>query len=102
VAIFVGRIDSTNAVERRQGVLDVLAGIDQKEMDKKTPPDAAGLDLGNGFTLIATKVDGSDVKNCQAQAEHLLVKHPDVDCLTSSAISRSRSSPVSRTAKTTC
>ena len=37
VAIFVGRMDSTNAVERRQGVLDVLAGKDLKEIGDITP-----------------------------------------------------------------
>jgi ribose transport system substrate-binding protein len=81
IAIFVGRIDATNAIERRQGVLDVLAGKDFKDMDKTTPPDAANFDLGNNYTLIATKVDLSDVKNCQAQCEDLLIKHPDVDCM---------------------
>lgn len=37
VAIFVGRMDATNAVERRQGVIDVLAGKDLKEMGDVTP-----------------------------------------------------------------
>ncbi len=81
IAIFVGKIDSTNAIERRQGVLDVLAGKDLKDMDKTTKPDATDFDLGNGYTLVATKVDGADVKNCQAQAEDMLVKTPDVNCL---------------------
>ena len=37
VAIFVGQMDAANAVERRQGVLDVLAGKDRKEMGDVTP-----------------------------------------------------------------
>jgi ribose transport system substrate-binding protein len=37
VAIFVGQMDAQNAIERRQGVLDVLAGKDQKEMGAVTP-----------------------------------------------------------------
>lgn len=37
VAIFVGQMDASNAIERRQGVLDVLAGKDQKEMTDITP-----------------------------------------------------------------
>lgn len=81
VAIFVGRIDSPNAVERRQGVLDVLAGKDLKDMDKTTPPDATDLDLGNGYTLIATKTDLGEVQKCQAHAEDMLVKTPDVNCM---------------------
>ncbi len=37
VAIFVGRMDASNAIERRQGVIDVLAGKDLKEMGEVTP-----------------------------------------------------------------
>jgi ribose transport system substrate-binding protein len=37
VAIFVGQMDASNAIERRQGVLDVLAGKDRKEMSEVTP-----------------------------------------------------------------
>ncbi len=36
VAIFVGQMGATNAIERRQGVLDVLAGKDLKEMGDVT------------------------------------------------------------------
>jgi ribose transport system substrate-binding protein len=34
VAIFVGQMDASNAVERRQGVLDVLAGKDRKDINE--------------------------------------------------------------------
>jgi ribose transport system substrate-binding protein len=83
VAIFVGQIDSPNAVERRQGVLDVLAAKDRKDMDRDnlTAPDATDLDLGNGYTLIGTRIDGSDATDCRKKAEDLLNKHPDVNCL---------------------
>ncbi|MBI2808975.1 MAG: substrate-binding domain-containing protein [Planctomycetes bacterium] len=37
VAIFVGQMGATNAIERRQGVLDVLAGKDQTDMGEVTP-----------------------------------------------------------------
>ena len=37
VAIFVGQMDASNAIERRQGVIDVLAGKDRKEMGERTP-----------------------------------------------------------------
>jgi ribose transport system substrate-binding protein len=81
IAIFVGKADSSNAVERRQGVLDLLAGKDQKEMGEITSPAAADLELGNGFTLLSTQIDESSEAKCQAKAEDLLIKHPDVDCL---------------------
>jgi ribose transport system substrate-binding protein len=81
IAIFVGLIDSPNAVERRQGVLDFLAGKDLKEKGEVTKADAKDLDLGNGYTLVDTRIDNSDEKNCQIMAEDLLIKHPGVDCL---------------------
>jgi ribose transport system substrate-binding protein len=37
IAIFVGQMDATNAIERRQGVLDVLSGKDLQEMGAVTP-----------------------------------------------------------------
>ena len=81
IAIFVGAIDSPNAVERRQGVLDVLAGMDIKDMGDVTKPDAANHPIGNGYTLIATRIDGSKETDCLAKAEDLLVSNPEVDCL---------------------
>jgi ribose transport system substrate-binding protein len=82
VAIFVGKMDASNAQERRQGVLDVLMGVDSKEMPAKiTPADAANLDLGNKYVLIGTRTDGSKQPECQAKAEDLLNKHPDVACM---------------------
>jgi ribose transport system substrate-binding protein len=81
VAIFVGQMDATNAIERRQGVLDVLADLDQKEMTKVTPADATNLKLGKGYVLVATKTDGGEQQVCQAKAEDLLIKQPSVNCL---------------------
>jgi ribose transport system substrate-binding protein len=37
IAIFVGQMDAQNAIERRQGVLDVLAGKERKDMGEVTP-----------------------------------------------------------------
>jgi ribose transport system substrate-binding protein len=81
IAIFVGKMDATNAKERRQGVLDVLADKDLQEYKELTPADAANIDLGNGYFLIATKTDGSKEPECQNKAADLLNTHPDVDCL---------------------
>jgi ribose transport system substrate-binding protein len=83
LAIFVGSNEATNAIERRQGLLDVLSGIDpnQKEMDKKTPIDAVNLDLGNGYTLMITNNDEGKVKKCQDDAQDFLIQNPTVDCL---------------------
>lgn len=81
VAIFVGEAESPNAIERRQGVLDFLAGKDLKEKGAVTSFAAKDLSLGNGFTLVGTFIDSSNASDCQAKAEDLLVKNPDVNCL---------------------
>jgi len=81
IAIFVGKMDASNAKERRQGVLDVLAGKDLKDMGELTPASASKLDVGNGYHLIDTRTDNSKEPECQAAAEDLLNKNPSVDCL---------------------
>src|ERR1043165_3065506 len=75
IAIFVGKMDASNAKERRQGVLDLLAGKDLKDMGELTPADASNLDLGNKYILIGTRTDNSKETECLAKAEDLLNTH---------------------------
>lgn len=77
IAIFVGAMDVTNAVERRQGVLDFLAGIDSKEMSLVTPADTRGAKFGK-YVLVDTRIDDRKPTACQEMAEDLLAKNPDV------------------------
>ena len=79
-AIFVGKMDVQNAVERRQGVLDYLAGKDQKEMVQVTPANAANLKIGK-YVLVETKTDGVQANVCQQRAEDLLSRESDIACL---------------------
>lgn len=81
-AIFVGRMDAQNAVERRQGVLDYLAdpSAKTKEIGQTTPADAADLKIGQ-WTLVATKTDDVSAETCQDYAEKVLLQHPDLVCL---------------------
>jgi len=76
IVIFVGSMDATNAVERRQGVLDVLASIDQKKIGKKTSNDP-NLTLGK-YTLLDTRTDDTKEDFCQQRCEDALTKNPDV------------------------
>jgi ribose transport system substrate-binding protein len=80
IAIFVGQMDAPNAVERRQGLLDYLAGRQQSEIGEKTPPDAANLPVGK-YTLVGTRTDDSSEVNCQNKAQELLRVEPDIACM---------------------
>ncbi len=85
VAIFVGKADAQNAIERRQGVLDYLADPDPKslgtrEMGKVTPWDAADVKIGK-FILVESRIDEVKAQVCQERAEDLLGRHPDMACL---------------------
>ena len=73
VMIYVGKLDAQNAIERRQGVLDELAG---KE-------DAEGPELGQ-YQLLDTMTDNTSQEACKANVEDTLVKHgkePEKLCL---------------------
>lgn len=65
VLILVGSLDAQNAQERRQGVLDELAGA----------KDAAGPKLGDKFELLATYTDNTDQSVCKAKVDAFLVSH---------------------------
>lgn len=80
IAIFVGKLDVRNAVERRQGVLDQLRGLKSKEIGKIDPFDAADMPVGK-YTLVATKTDEVNANICQKHAEDLLTKNADTLCL---------------------
>ena len=74
VAIYVGSMDAQNAIDRRQGVLDELAGQEKAE----------GPQLGN-YTLIGTYTDDASQETCKRKVEDTLVVHakdnPESLCL---------------------
>ncbi len=78
IAIFVGNMDAANAVERRQGVLDYLAGLEQKEIGLVTPAGARNIAVGR-YTLVDTRTDGADAgPKCRAECEDILSTNPDI------------------------
>ncbi len=75
VAIFVGRLEQDNARLRRQGVIDELLG----RSFERSRQDAVDAPLsGGGFTIVATRTDDFIATQAKANAEDVLVKHPDL------------------------
>jgi ribose transport system substrate-binding protein len=74
--IYVGQLDVQNAVERRQGVLDELAGM----KDAKGEPDGDYKKYGK-WTLLDTMTDGAQANKCLQNTEDTLTKYPDVKVL---------------------
>ncbi len=64
IVIYVGKMDAQNAIERRQGVLDELAGAKGAE----------GPELGK-YTLLDTMTDDAKQDKCKANVEDTLVKY---------------------------
>ena len=75
VALFVGRMEQANAPARRQGVIDALLG---RTVDATRRDAADATPSGNGFTIVATRTDGFDKSLAKANAEDILVAHPDL------------------------
>lgn len=77
VAVYVGSIDAQNAIDRRQGVLDELAG-------EKGASSTDGSKLGK-YTLLGTFTDDASQENCKRKVEDTLVSHakdePESLCL---------------------
>jgi ribose transport system substrate-binding protein len=76
VVIYVGKLDVQNAVERRHGVLDALAGREKG----KPPAFEKNLTVGK-YTVLDTMTDNNDKDECQRKVEDTLTKNPDVVCL---------------------
>jgi ribose transport system substrate-binding protein len=70
IVVYVGKLDAQNAVERRQGLMDELAGA----------KDAKGPTLDK-YELLDTMTDDAKQEKCKANVEDTLTKYPDVACL---------------------
>jgi ribose transport system substrate-binding protein len=79
IVIYVGKLDVQNAVERRQGVLDELAG-EKDAYKQQLEKGAYPLRFGN-YTLLDTMTDDADQERCRRNVEATLAKHSDVRCL---------------------
>lgn len=75
VALFVGRLEQDNARARRQGVIDALLG---RPADPSRADAVDAALSGNGFTIVATRTDDFIATQAKANAEDILVQHPDL------------------------
>jgi ribose transport system substrate-binding protein len=80
IPIFVGRLDAQNAVERRQGLIDVLLGLDRKEMGEITDFNASNLKMGD-YLLVGTRTDDASEQKCLERAQEVLTLNNDMACM---------------------
>lgn len=80
--IFVGKLDSQNAQERRHGVVTELAGGEDKckEELKQMRESRYPIKFGK-YELLGTMTDDAKRPICRQKADDTLAKYPDVKCL---------------------
>jgi ribose transport system substrate-binding protein len=80
--IFVGKLDSQNAQERRLGVVTELAGGADKAKDavEKMNRNEYPVRFGD-YELLGTMTDDADQAVCRRKAEDTLTKYSDVKCM---------------------
>ncbi len=81
IAVFVGKIDSQNAVERRQGIIDELKGLPYAaQYPGEMTPTEPNIKAGK-WTILDTRTDNIDESRAKANAEDMLIKSPEVDLM---------------------
>lgn len=78
VAIFVGNLTQSNAVDRRQGVLDAMFGRATRPEAMDPPNEAVA---GGGFEVVGTYTDEGDDPVAKQRVEDALSRHPDLDAI---------------------
>jgi ribose transport system substrate-binding protein len=80
--IFVGRLDSQNAVERRKGVVIELAGGEDNCKGEIAQMDSGKYPVTFGkYQLLDTRTDGGQDEICRAKADDALTKGTPPDCM---------------------
>jgi len=79
VVIFIGRLAQENGRLRRQGVIDEL--LDRTEDPTRYDSPAVGELKGAKYTVLDTRVDDFDFPKAKAQAQEIITRFPDVDCM---------------------
>lgn len=81
VMLFVGRLESLNAQQRRQGIIDELLDRPAQPLATlKIDPPGAPL-AGPLYTVVDTRTDNDDRARAQANAEDAITAYPDLACM---------------------
>lgn len=78
VMLFVGRLEQTNAKDRRQGAIDVLLGR-ESQPDNYDPVE--GVLRGEKYTILGTQLDQGKQERCKEKAADSLNAHPEMDAM---------------------
>ncbi len=79
VAVFIGDLSRDNARLRRNGLIEVLLGLDGDELTDEYPADRPVS--GEGFEIVKTYLDGSNPKKAKENVAQALKDYPEIDGL---------------------
>ena len=77
VMLFIGRLDQDNSQRRRQGCIDGILGRGPDASRRDDPGAAITSDDGR-YQILGTMTDQFDRAKAKANAEDVLLRHPDV------------------------
>ncbi len=81
VMLFVGRMETLNAQQRRQGIIDELLDRPAQPLATlKIDPPGSPL-TGSLYTVVDTRTDNDDRVRAQANAEDAITAFPDLACM---------------------
>ncbi len=78
IMLYVGNLDQTNALLRRQGVIDALLG---REPDSSRQDSFGEILKNDKYTILDTRTDGGDFAKAKADAMDTISKYPNLACM---------------------
>lgn len=81
VMIFVGRLEQSNAQQRRQGVIDELLDRPVQDVNAiKFDPQSGEL-KGDKYTVLDTRTDNFKYEDAKGNAEQAITRYPNLGCM---------------------
>ena len=81
VMLFVGRMETLNAQQRRQGIIDELLDRPEQPLGKLVVSPPGSPLAGPLYTVVDTRTDNDDRVRAQANAEDAITAFPDLACM---------------------